>query len=43
LKSEKWAETDKAMRATDDIAEKLRLYAEWEIFRDQHATPSVRI
>ena len=42
LKAEKWAEIDQAMRATDDIAEKLRLYAEWEIFRDRHNTPSVR-
>ena len=43
LKSNKWAEISVAMRATNDIAEKLRLFAEWEIFRDAHSTPSERI
>jgi hypothetical protein len=43
LKSDKWAEINLAMRATNDMAEKLRLFAEWEIFRDAHSTPSERI
>lgn len=43
LKTEKWTKISAQMRTTDDIAEKLRLYAEWEAFRDAHTTPSTRI
>lgn len=42
LKKAEWASVRAAMAETDDIAEKLRLYTEWEAFRDAHATPSER-
>jgi len=42
LKKEMWAELRAAMCATDDIAEKCRLYDEWTVFRNAHSVPSVR-